>query len=416
MLYRQTTETTIENFVKSYALRTYVDPRFQRKKVWKVSSKKGFRTSVIDNTIANPIILVSVESCIERAEINKNQLDLNYFTKVKENGHKYISIDGNNRTSYCLHEWNSIDKENMSSEEEIFFRERQIPITIFRSCSREDMHLIAIRTNKGIAWNKQEDRNAIYGYVSDFIRDISVEMSTNQTSQLVLGLNPNRMQDDELFATMLAYHQHPTTNLSSSLLTSLYKRQNIDNEKEFKTIMSAWSLVVKNMGQGNNKVDKSLVVNLFIFLYEIYHNSGRKINEKTIEDFSKVYVELEGKRLLEIDSWKDNLRYANKKLKEKSDKILTDFIPYVDQFFIKLDGKRLFNIDDKIKMYKQSGGVVKRPDGTEVQLSVLQVLNGDLVHADHVDPYIFGGETTLENGQLLLKTDNLKKSKKLEWK
>ena len=416
MLYRQTTETTIENFVKSYALRTYVDPRFQRKKVWKVSSKKGFRTSVIENTIANPIILVSVESCIERAEINKNQLDFDYFTKVKERGHKFISIDGNNRTSYCLNEWNQIDKENMTPEEEIFFRERQIPITIFRSCSREDMHLIAIRTNKGIAWNKQEDRNAIYGYVSDFIRDISVEMSTNQTSQLVLGLNSNRMQDDELYATMLAYHQHPTTNLSSALLTSLYKRQNIDNEKEFKTIMSAWSMVVKNMGQGNNKVDKSLVVNLFIFLYEIYHNSGRKINEKTIEDFSKVYVELEGKRLLEIDSWKDNLRYANKKLKEKSDKILTDFIPYIDQFFIKLDNKRLFTIDDKIEMYKQSGGVVKRPDGTEVQLSVLQVLNGDLVHADHVDPYTFGGETTLENGQLLLKTDNLKKSKKLEWK
>ena len=125
---------------------------------------------------------------------------------------------------------------------------------------------------------------------------------------------------------------------------------------------------------------------------------------------------MEGKRLTEIESWKDNLRYANKKLKEKSDKILADFIPYIDQFFIKLDSKRLFNIDDKINMYKQSGGIVERPDGTKVQLSVLQVLNGDLVHADHVDPYTFGGETTLENGQLLLKEDNLKKSKKLEWK
>jgi hypothetical protein len=95
MLYRQTTETTIENFVKSYALKTYVDPRFQRKKVWKINSKLGFRTSVIDNTIANPIILVSVESCIERSEITKNQLDFDYFTKVKERGFKFISIDGN---------------------------------------------------------------------------------------------------------------------------------------------------------------------------------------------------------------------------------------------------------------------------------------------------------------------------------
>lgn len=413
MLYRQTTETTIENFVKSYALKTYVDPRFQRKKVWKNSSKVGFRTSVIENTVANPIILVSVESCIEKAEITKNQLDLDYFTKVKERGFKYISIDGNNRTNYCLDSWGKIDKENMSPSEEIFFRERQIPLTIFRSCSREDMHLIAIRTNKGIAWNKQEDRNAIYGYISDFVRDISVELSKNQTTQLVSGLNPNRMQDDELYAMMLAYHQHPSSHISGTLLQSLYERKNIDNEKEFKTIILAWESVVKNMGINKIKIDKSLVMNLFVFLYEIYHNSGRKINEKTISEFSKTYIELEGKRLMEIDSWKNNLRYATKKLKEKSDRILSDFIPYIDEFFIKLDTKRLFSIDDKIQMYKQSNGIVKRLDGTEVKLELLQALNGDLVHADHVDPYTLGGETTLENGQLLLKEDNLKKSDKI---
>jgi CRISPR/Cas system Type II protein with McrA/HNH and RuvC-like nuclease domain len=190
----------------------------------------------------------------------------------------------------------------------------------------------------------------------------------------------------------------------------LYGRPNLDNEKEFKTIISAWGLIVKEMALQSPKIDKSLVVNLFVFLYEIYHNSGRKINEKTVGEFSKVYLELEGKRLLEIDSWKNNLRYANKKLKEKSDRILTDFIPYVDEFFIKLDSKRLFNIDDKINLYKKSNGIVRRLDGTEVHLTVLQALNGDFIHADHIDPYSLGGETSLENGQLLLKEDNLKKS------
>jgi hypothetical protein len=212
---------------------------------------------------------------------------------------------------------------------------------------------------------------------------------------------------------MLTYHQHPCANISAALLKSLYDRRNIDNEKEFKIIISAWSMIVKKMGERKIKIDKSLVMNLFLFLYEIYHNSGRKINDKLITEFLNVYLELEGRRLLEIDLWKDNLRYAPKKLKEKSDKILSDFIPYIDTFFIKLDAKRLFNIDDKIKMYKQSGGVVKRLDGSEVQLTVLQALNGNLVHADHIDPYTFGGETTLENGQLLLKEDNLQKSDKI---
>jgi len=414
MLYRQTTETTIENFVKSYAIKTYVDPRFQRKKVWKNSSKEGFKKSVLDNTIANPIILVSVESCIERAEINNNQSDLKYFTYIKEvMGLKFVSIDGNNRTNFCINEWNKIDKENMTPDQEVFFRERQIPLTIFRSCSRSEMHLIAIRTNKGIAWNKQEDRNAIFGYVSDFIREVSYDMSHNQVSQLISGLNPNRMQDDELFAMMLAYHQHPTSTISASLLNSLYLRPNLDNEKEFKNILLVWSSIVKRMPIHRIKIDKSLVMNLFLFLYEMYHNSGRKLNDKLVDEFIFKYIELEGNRVLTINNWKNDLRYAPKKLKEKSDKILSDFIPFIDQFFIKIDSKRLFSVDDKIELYKKSGGIIQRLDGSEVKLDILQALNGNLVHADHIDPHSMGGETNLKNAQLLLKEDNLKKSDKI---
>jgi hypothetical protein len=60
-------------------------------------------------------------------------------------------------------------------------------------------------------------------------------------------------------------------------------------------------MIVKKMGESKIKIDKSLVMNLFLFLYEIYHNSGRKINDKLITEFLTVYLELEGKRLLEID-------------------------------------------------------------------------------------------------------------------
>ena len=209
----------LKTLINETADLTVVYRGIQRNYVWSNPSKKGYNDSLLKGRAVGTFVLADIQSCYDKARMDGNVSDMEFFDGFLKRNFEYISIDGNNRTSYCLHEWNSIDKENMSSEQEIFFRERQIPITIFRSCSREDMHLIAIRTNKGIAWNKQEDRNAIYGYVSDFIRDISVEMSTNQTSQLVLGLNPNRMQDDELFATMLAYHQHPTSNMSSSLLT-----------------------------------------------------------------------------------------------------------------------------------------------------------------------------------------------------
>jgi hypothetical protein len=88
-------------------------------------------------------------------------------------------------------------------------------------------------------------------------------------------------------------------------------------------------------------------------------------------------------------------------------------LTFVDDYFISLDRNRVYTEDEKIAMFVKTNGVVNKLDGTSEKISVLQALNGKEYHADHIKPYSKGGQTTVENGQLLRKKDNLKKSNKV---
>ena len=410
MPHRNTTELNIKGFIETYAKKTFVDFRFQRRQVWKNKNKIGFRDSVLKGHLANPIIIVDVDSCIKHSQYNKNESDFQYFTEIKEKeGKSYISIDGNNRTNYILNE-NERVSGNPTPEDEIFFS-THIPITVFSFCTRMDMHTIAINTNRGIAWNKQEERNAIYGVMSDFIRDTSIKLSS--ATNFIHGVNKSRMQDDDLYAMLLTYHQHPVGNVSNALINSIYKKPSIDNQKEFIGILDIWAKIIQEVGGNKYRIDKSLAVNLFMFLYEMYHNSGRKFNEDLITDFSSIYIGLEESRILESNDWKLKNRYANKYLIEKSDKIISDILSYVNIYFLRMDPKRSYSVDDKIEIYRKNGGDMFNLDGTTEEISLLQALNGNFINADHVLPFSKGNPTSIENAQFLKKEDNLKKSDKV---
>jgi CRISPR/Cas system Type II protein with McrA/HNH and RuvC-like nuclease domain len=60
-------------------------------------------------------------------------------------------------------------------------------------------------------------------------------------------------------------------------------------------------------------------------------------------------------------------------------------------------------------MWKKQGG--KCPL-TGKNIPQEQIQNHDLWHADHIVPYSKGGQTTLENGQLVCKKANLSKGSK----
>ena len=89
--------------------RVYYDPSIQRRKVWEDSDKISYRDSLMDGTDGGNILLADIKSSMDNSFTMGNMKDYEYFSRLWNQGYRYISIDGGNRTDYLLEEFNKID-------------------------------------------------------------------------------------------------------------------------------------------------------------------------------------------------------------------------------------------------------------------------------------------------------------------
>ena len=414
--------TSVRNFVENYSEDTTLFlPSIQRDFVWGKMNKDGYYEAILRNMTPTPIILADIESSMNYAKQCGNQEDYQVFKNYLDEGKMYISIDGGNRTKFLNMKYENQNGmfKNLGDELKSFFY-HDIQVSLYMNLTFFEMHEMAGKVNMGVPWNKADKRNVIPGPIAEYVRHL-----TNRYSTLFSGfLNAKEMctrKVDQLLGYYLAYHQTKPDSFQQDLLDSLYTRNHIDHKEQFEVVIDAWSKVLPIILERKYKVKKTFSQNLFIFLMEMLREHGSKLNFDLIEQFALKYVELEEKRIIEEfpykhlsgdKNWNDWQRYS-KDLSKKYDIIYKDMLPYVDEFFIKLDRTRVYSENDKIQMYKKSDGIVSKLDGSTEKISVLQALNGNEFHADHITPYSKGGKTTVENGQLLPKKDNLKKSNKV---
>jgi hypothetical protein len=168
--------------------------------------------------------------------------------------------------------------------------------------------------------------------------------------------------------------------------------------------------------QNKDKITKPFSTKLFIFLLEVRKTENRILNLETIDGFVEKYVELEEKRIVESfdnvtgkSSWIDGDRYA-KDYSAKYLKIYQDFFEFFGDYFISKDVNRAFTTEKKIQKVIETDGLITNLDGTTSKIGILQALNGNHIHGDHIKPHSKGGVTDIDNLQFLTKEDNLKKS------
>ena len=421
-IYIKNSTTSVRNFVENYSENTTLFlPSIQRDFVWGKKNKDGYYEAILRNMTPTPIILADIETAMNHAKQSENMEDYQVFKGYFEEGKQYISIDGGNRTKYLNEKYESQNGmfKNMSDEIKIFFQ-HEIQVSVYMNLTFFEMHEMAGKVNMGVPWNKADKRNVLPGPIAQYVRHL-----TNQYSP-IFGrfLTTKEMRTrkvDETLGYYLGYHQTKPDGLKQDLLDALYLRNHIDHKDQFELVISSWSKVITIILDGKYKVKKTFSLNLFIYLREMYREHGYKLNLEVIEDFAKKYLELEEFRIIEkfevVDvtravNWNDWQRYS-KDLSKKYSRIYNDMLPFVDDYFISLDRKRVYTEDDKIEMFKKTNGVVNKLDGTSEKISVLQALNGKEYHGDHIKSHSKGGQTTVENGQLLTKKDNLKKSNKV---
>lgn len=391
--------------------RVYYDPTIQRRKVWKSSDKVGYRESLLDGTDASNILLCDIKSSMDNSFIQGNTKDYEYFSNLYNQGYRYISIDGGNRTDYLLEEFNKIDWNVPLSDEMYDFFNIHIDIKYLYNATKSQLHKSFINLNSNTSANPQERRNSMEGIVPEFIRRVGVEYS--EELQKIKGLGFSRMKDLELLSQFLSYHQSKNKPLNKDGLDLMYKNVEIFNEKNFNDIMKLWGKCIDLIHNTGSDISKGNSFNLFMFLLEMNRDYNYVLNEELIGDFIDKYLMLDNQRIVDTfnnpmnTNWTYLCRTMIKNLKYKFDCMYNDFHPFIEDYFYKLDSKRLFTEMDKLAKCIETGGVVNRLDGSIEIYTPLQVMNGKIINGGHKNkPYSKGGRSDYDNLELQTSSDN----------
>jgi hypothetical protein len=424
-------EVSIEKFIKNWFPKIYIDEAYQRFQVWSESSKYSFINSLYRGLVSNPIIIVNVEMCMSYAkDVAGNMEDYQYFKEIADKEFKYISIDGNNRSQTINAYYNkTLTKTVGDDESREFFEDIDLDLYIYMNPTKEDIHDLAIKTNEGDSWNAQESRNAINTPIAKFIRDNRKTLMGVFTDKVKIT-NLKRMKGDELLVKMLAYENYGKIKLSKDQLDEVYTDSNVKTTTFTKVLTTLKKMMAFHTA--DKKLHNSEFFNLYVTLS--YFNK----NNMKIKDLSSFYLDYHQASMLRRGS-KKTYESENGKVVTwsglngnlgldwdlKLETVLADID--MDKHITVQDEKRAFTTNQKVEIWKNSGGMVrvnnfenpvdgkvyKENETTNfIKVSLMDVLTSSYV-VDHIIPHTEGGLTEVENGEITTREYNSWKNKKM---
>jgi hypothetical protein len=178
------------------ALATYYERALQRKKCWEGHHRRRFISSLNAGlTPLSTIIIADVRKCLEYSLKLGDKVSADYFDAVLNNGFKYVSIDGKNRT-ITLHEFvdnkftitgiytnqdggaeeleNAYYKDLSDSLRKQFSKGSLIRVTELVGC-KDDIFALFVNIHDGLPLNDMEKRNASMSPIADLVRDLALK-------------------------------------------------------------------------------------------------------------------------------------------------------------------------------------------------------------------------------------------------
>ena len=242
-------------FVKQFNNdRVYYDPKFQRRKVWQSDNKNKFLESLTLDRLVNPIAVVEVDSCLKFSEELRDQNSIEYFGQLRNEGYKYVSIDGQNRTKFLIEFMNNecgvqgsfkdADDNIKKYSTTIHFchlpqrlkdkiKDSLIEVKVLPPCLLKDLADLCIGTNSGVSLNAQELRQALMTPLSDWVREVSKK---NNKALMRIVKKSSRMQDDELVAKFcMVLDPDKNYKLNTAEIDNYYKK-GLEEEYEYKDL------------------------------------------------------------------------------------------------------------------------------------------------------------------------------------
>lgn len=409
---------------------------------WAKPLMTSYMESVLYGMAVHAIVILDLESCLSHCVEDSN--DWKYFKQWLDKGFKFLAIDGNNR-SITIHKFYEMDNvwliprkkysidvgngkiESFAVDKSTNtysklpkplrkrFEEATVNVHVVKKATRDEITDLFLRLNSGMPLNAQEKRNAMLTRMAEFVRTLSDKYRNNVGIQVVSPKAIIRLAWDELIASCVVFHTHQSKKITIN--TDAIDYAYLDNSAETlnieeveKVLQDALNIPAKDgVMFKTNKFAKFNFMNWFIFVCYL-HRKNFKIKDG--QELLRWFIETERMRLLSQEVVFTNKQGYTKvysemnlddaiKLEIREKCIIEDFEEsnlVKDGVVVAADTARIFTDAQRFEIWKKQNG--KCPlSGKDIPIH--EVLDASKWQADHILEHSVGGETSVDNGQLI---------------
>ncbi len=295
----------------------------------------------------------------------------------------------------------------------------QLDVVIIDEATDDDIEDMFLRFQNGVPLNSAEKRHAISGGLRDFVQNLAETHSFTSES---LGFANKRFAHEEILAQMLLIEKEQgPTRLRHTQLKALYEENkkfqaNALEAKQLKRVLGFLRRAFPDRNPDLNKVNTISLYTLVTATIDRYVLKDREQDFRNwFDDFQNRREEDDQRSEDERDTTLMSYQYAvsgqssDVASQETRHRILledmTTQIPDLKQ----QDGQRIFRPEQRAAIFRLAHGKCANPFGNpDCDIRC----RADNFHADHINPHSKGGLTTVDNGQLLCPSCNLKKGSK----
>ncbi len=390
--------------LKEYEKDIDPNPIYQRSKVWKLDQKQLLIDSVLRKIDVPKLYLREFPpSSRFKYEIIDGQQRMRTFWdflndrfSLDEEESEDIPLDGK------LYE---IAGKNYSKLDYTLKIERihkyTLDVVIIYDATEDEVANLFFRLNNGTPLNPAEVRNCMPGKMTEFIRQLAkyeffskcsfgnIRKAFDQVAAQIVCLEINGgIHDtrDKVLSPMYAEH---ASDLSESLKTRVNANLNILNEV---------------FPEKTRLLNRASVINNYLLISYLAKHSRIK---EAIPQIREWYMRTEPirRKMTEYDVAMTRSANSWSSIDTRFRILLLDLTKEYQTFgLVQLDERRIFSEEQKIEIYHRDQGICK---------ACAKPVSEYNWHADHIIPWVKGGRTDVENGQVLCVKCNIKKGARL---
>lgn len=436
------------HMLKKMYNKTLLDGNFQRwggvnrGSGWSMKNGKSYITNFLQGGTFNNIINVDVKSALSYCQDIKCNKSINYFSEAMKKGYEFISIDGNNSASF-LSEFisdnddltikhanyqKSIAFSKLSDEEQddIKYTEK-INVIVLRDITVDQMCDLFRFLNTQTKLNAQEWRQARISDLSQAIRDFG-NLNRSFFTHFLYNKEADldKRSHEELIAVMAVKLSDAfgSRHAQKGTLDHFYENNEFLREDVLKNLNKIFTVCERITDTLDKPLQKKFIKGQVMNLFDVIHIISNE------EDYNILDAEAFLQWFVQKDA---DYRYASGSVTE-SEQESRSYTYWSKFYHLKISWTNVRNlfrctfakeVEDLVEKGVVKARRSKKDSFTFEQKLELQQLqncktrNGDTIRAldlylgkfeaDHVKSVSDGGDTTLENGELMTVVENRQK-------